>query len=88
MAECCAAGRGERQGGTTGSGETSWEMVMAIQDGRSDGLEQDGGSGAECGQIIWGGDGGRRRRLGRSDDSDSDGRVDGAAFCCNPEGLG
>lgn len=33
-------------------------------------MEQDGGSGAECGQIGWGGDGGKRRRWGRSDDSD------------------
>ena len=36
----------------------------------------------------WGGDGGRGRRWERSEDSDSDGQVDGAACCCNPEGLG
>ena len=65
MAECCVAGRGERQGGKTGSGETSWEMATVIQERRSDGLEQDGGSGAKHGQIGWGGDGGRRRSRGR-----------------------
>ena len=49
------AGTGERQGGKTGSRETSWEMVLVIRE-RSDGLEQDGGRGTECGQIRvgWG----------------------------------
>lgn len=55
MAESCVAGTGERQGGKTGSRETSWEMVLVIRK-RSDGLEQDGGRGTEYGQIQvgWG----------------------------------
>lgn len=69
-------GRGRRY---NGSGDELGDGYGNLE-GQRDGL----GAGWRQWSRVWtdrmGRDGGRRRRWGRSDDSDSDGRVDGVAL--------